>query len=67
MLDYLVTKPFLIYENCNMNKQLLFQVKWVQYALKNIKTLKSKLPEMSALKLFYGGQFTWSSQLIKPK
>ena len=36
MLDYLVTKPFLIYENCNMNKQLLFQVKWVQSALKNI-------------------------------
>ena len=36
MLDYLVKKPFLIYENCNMNKQLLFQVKWVQSALKNI-------------------------------
>ena len=36
MLDYLVKKPFLIYENCNMNKLLLFQVKWVQSALKNI-------------------------------
>ena len=36
MLDYLVKKPFLIYENCNMNKQMLFQVKWVQSALKNI-------------------------------